>query len=70
MKDDRYIKNMATTATLVEAGLKMMRENIRRRHKAASGTTVDDMLFAWMRREDAPIPGDTGGMVRCKHQRK
>ncbi len=70
MKTNRYMENMATTATLIEAGLAMMHENIRRRHMAASSSTVDAMLLAWMRRETDPIPGDTGGMVRCKHRLK
>ena len=61
VKADSHIENMAMTATLIDAGLEMMRGNIRRRHVAASSTTVDAMLLAWMRREVDPIPGDTGG---------
>ena len=70
MKADSYIDKMATTATLMEAGVAIMRENIRRRHLDASNATVDSMLLAWMRREDSPIPGDTGGRVRCKHRQR
>ena len=68
MKTEKYIHNMATAATLFEAGLAMMRENIRRRNANSSSETVDALLGAWMRREDDPVPGDTIGTVRFQKQ--
>lgn len=68
MQTDKYMRNMETTTNLFEAGVAMMRENIRRRHANASSQTVDALLGAWMRREDDPIPGDTIGTVRFQER--
>lgn len=67
-KNERYMENAATTAILIEAGVDMMRQNIRRLHPDADDDTVNSLLAAWMRREDDPLPGDTGGAVRVRER--
>ena len=57
MDSDKYLVNAATTATLIEAGFDMMRQNIRRQNANASDSTVDALLTAWIRRESDPLPG-------------
>jgi hypothetical protein len=69
-KIDRYFENATTTALLMEAGLDMMRQNIRRRNANASEATVDALMGAWMRRESDPVPGDTDGAVRVRELHK
>lgn len=68
MKAERYMKNAATTAMLIEAGLDMMRQNIRRRYANESDSTVESLLGAWMRREHEhePLFCDIAGSVRSK----
>ena len=68
MKADKYLENAATTAMLIDAGFDMMRQNIRRRHCNASDATVEALLGAWIRRENDPLPGDTGGSVRVRQR--
>ena len=55
-----------TTATLMDAGIALMRQNIRRRHPGQSEAEIDALLSAWMRRSDDPVPGDTAGAVRVR----
>ncbi len=68
MKADKYLENAATTATLIEAGFDIMRQNIRRRNPDASEHTVEELLGAWIRREDDRLPGDTAGDVRIRER--
>lgn len=68
MKANKYMKNAATTALLVEAGVEMMRQNIRRRHATASDAAVEALLGAWIRRENDRLPGDTAGAVRVRQR--
>ena len=63
---DKYKGNAATMATLMEAGIVLMRENLRRRHPTATAAQVDVILRSWLYREDDPIPGDTSGPVRIR----
>lgn len=65
---DKYRDNAATVAVLMEAGIELMRHNIRRRHPAASEAQVDTLLGAWLHRADDPIPGDTAGQVRVRER--
>jgi len=58
--------NAMTTATLMDAGIALMRQNIRRRHPGQSEAEIDALLSAWMRRSDDPVPGDTAGAVRVR----
>lgn len=55
--------NALTAATLMDAGIALMRQNIKRRHPGEPEAEIDAMLSAWMRRTDDPIPGDTAGAV-------
>lgn len=66
MEDSKYIQNMAVAGTLFEAGVSVMRENIRRRHADASPQGVNDLLDAWMRREGEPLPADALGLMRFR----
>lgn len=65
---DKYLENAATTAILVEAGIALMRENLRRRHPQASESEIDVLLSAWLYRANDPIPGDTAGPVRIRER--
>jgi len=55
--------NASTTAVLMDAGIALMRQNIRRRHPGQAEAEIDAMLSAWLRRADDSIPGDTAGAV-------
>lgn len=63
---DKYRDNAATTAVLIEAGIEMMRQNIRRRHWEAPASTIESILRDWLYRTNDPIPGDTAGAVRIR----
>ncbi len=63
---DKYRNNAVTTAKLMDAGIVLMRENLRRRHPTATATQVNLLLGSWLCRQDDPIPGDTSGPVRVR----
>ena len=63
IESNKYRDNAAITAILMDAGVALMRQNIRRRHPGETEATIDAMLSAWMRRADDPVPGDTAGAV-------
>jgi len=63
---DRYRENAETTAILMEAGIALMRQNLRRRYPQASEAEIDALLNAWLYRADDSIPGDTAGAVRVR----
>ena len=65
---DQYRDNAATTAMLMEAGIALMRQNIRRRHPEETEAEIDARLHAWLRRANDPIPGDAAGSVRVREQ--
>ena len=65
-KADKYFENAATTAALIDAGIDMMRQNIRRRQHGATDTTVDAILGAWLRRQNDALPGDIAGQVQIR----
>lgn len=67
-KADKYFENAATTAVLIDAGIDIMRQNIRRRQHGASDATVDAILDAWMRRENDALPGDVAGQVQMRQR--
>lgn len=62
----KYRDNAVTTAMLMEAGIALMRQNIRRRHPGESEAGIDALLSAWLRRAKDPIPGDVAGSVRAR----
>ena len=63
----KYQGNAETAAALQDAGIAMMRQNIKRRYPSQSEATIDEMLRAWMRRAADPIPGDTAGAVSVRN---
>jgi hypothetical protein len=68
IEDTKYRVNALTTATLMDAGIALMRQNIRRRHPDEGEVQIDARLGAWLRRADDPVPGDTSGWVRVRKQ--
>ena len=67
MKDVLSYKQRARiTADLFEAGVQIMRNNLRRRYPNAGDTEIGRMLLDWLRRKDDPIPGDVAGPVRVR----
>jgi len=65
---DKYRHNAVTTAMLMEAGIALMRQNIRRSHPVMSEAQIAARLRTWLHREDDPIPGDTAGPVRVRER--
>lgn len=63
---EKYRENAATTAVLMEAGIEMMRQNIRRSHPTVSKEQIEKLLSSWLCRSDDLIPGDTAGCVRIR----
>ena len=64
----KYASNAATTAALMEAGIALMRQNLRRRYASAGPEEIDARLGEWLRREADAIPGDTAGAVRIRER--
>jgi Rv0078B-related antitoxin len=65
---EKYRNNALTTATLMEAGIAMMRENLQRRYPTANAHRINTLLGDWLYRKDDPLPGDTAGQVRIRKQ--
>lgn len=63
---EKYHKNVLTTAILIDAGIDLMRQNLRRRNPVADEAQIDLLMTAWLHREDDAIPGDTAGQVRIR----
>jgi hypothetical protein len=51
---------------LVDAGIELMRQNIRRRDQTMTAEQIDALLSPWLCRADDAIPGDTAGAVRIR----
>jgi hypothetical protein len=66
--DPKFRENALTTAGLLESGIALMRQNIRRRHPERSEKEVEALLRAWLWRTDDPVPGDTSGAVRVRER--
>jgi len=64
--DEKYRENAATTAVLMDAGIELMRQNIRRSHPALLPEQTEQLLSSWLWRVDDPLPGDTAGHVRVR----
>jgi len=64
--DDKHSENSTTTAILMDAGIELMRQNIRRTHSGMPREQVEAILSAWLWRTDDPIPGDVAGAVRVR----
>lgn len=65
---DAYMANAAAAAVLMEAGIELMQQNLRRRNPTADEEQIRAMLNDWLRRGDDPIPGDTAGAVRVRER--
>jgi hypothetical protein len=65
---DKYRHNAATTAQLIDAGIAVMRQNIRRRFPEETEAGIDARLKAWLHRTDDAIPGDVAGPVRVRER--
>jgi hypothetical protein len=65
---EKYRYNAVTTAILMDAGIALMRQNIRRRHPGETEAGIDALLRAWLHRANDPIPGDTSGSVRARER--
>jgi hypothetical protein len=50
----------------MDAGIELMRQNIRRTHSGMPREQVEAILSAWLWRTDDPIPGDVAGAVRVR----
>ncbi len=66
---EKYRKNAATTAVLMEAGIALMRQNIRRSHPAMLPEQAEEMLSSWLWRVGDPVPGDTAGAVHVRERK-
>ena len=66
---EKYRDNAATTAVLMEAGIEMMRQNIRRSHPEMRHEQAEEILSSWLWRTDDPIPGDTAGAVHVREMK-
>ena len=64
--DLRYRDNFATTAILVDSGIALMRQNIKRQHPEFTDEQVDEKLSAWLYRTEDDVPGDTAGAVHVR----
>jgi hypothetical protein len=64
----KYLGNATTTAILVDAGIEMMRQNIKRHDPTLPEERIDALLSSWLCRADDPIPGDTAGDVRIRER--
>lgn len=62
----KYLDNAATMEMLVEAGIDLMRQNLRRRQPAATEAQIGILLNRWLFRAGDEIPGDTAGQVRIR----
>ena len=65
---DTYQDKAVTTAILIDAGIELMRQNIRRSNPAMLDEQIDLLLSSWLYRMDEQIPGDTAGAV-CVRER-
>ncbi len=66
---DKYRENAILTAILMDSGIALMRQNIRRRHPESPEEEVDALLRAWLCRADDPVPGDISGSIRVRERR-
>ena len=67
--NEKYRENAATTAVLMNAGIELMRQNIRRANPSMSHEQAEELLLAWLWRKDDPVPGDAAGNVRVREMK-
>jgi hypothetical protein len=66
LTSEKNQRNAATAAALIEAGIEIMRERIKRQNPSAPPETIDALLRDWRFRANDAIPGDTAGNVRIR----
>lgn len=54
-------QRLAVALDLSEAGIQMMRQNLRRRHPRASARTIQELLDAWLAERPGAELGDAEG---------
>lgn len=55
------VEKMRAALELHEVGVEVMRQNLRRRHPAASEEKIDDLLAEWLRTRPGAEYGDAPG---------
>ncbi|MFO7936481.1 MAG: hypothetical protein R6V06_02615 [Kiritimatiellia bacterium] len=53
----------------MEAGIELMRQNIKRSHPTLHHEQTEELLSSWLWRADDPIPGDIAGAVHVREMR-
>lgn len=63
MTDAKAAANLRTAFDLFTAGVRLQRQNLRRRHPDASEEEIDRLLKAWMQERPGAEHGDAVGKV-------
>lgn len=63
-RDAVAAKRLRLAFDLYEAGEKLMRANLRRRHPSASGSEIEAMLRNWLTQRPGAEHGDSPGRAR------
>lgn len=63
MTDAQAAANLRTAFDLFTAGVRLQRQNLRRRHPEASEQEIDRLLKAWMQERPGAEHGDAMGKV-------
>jgi hypothetical protein len=63
---EKYLCNTLILADLIDSGIALMRENLKRRNPSLDQAGIDRMLACWLRRENDAVPGDVAGAVRIR----
>jgi hypothetical protein len=50
----------------MEAGIDLIRQNIKRAHPTLPDEQAEELLSSWLWRADDPIPGDTAGAISSR----
>jgi hypothetical protein len=66
--DSKCLSNALTTSLLMDAGVALMRQNLRRRHPDEAEASIDLRLRAWLHRVDDHLPGDVAGPFRIRQK--
>lgn len=62
-ENEQFQQNARTTAILIDAGIELMRQNLRRSQPGNDASGINALLEAWLCRKEDPIPGDVAGLV-------
>lgn len=61
------LRKGAILSELVESGIALMRQNLRRRYPLASADEIHALLCTWLHRLDDSVPGDVAGPVLVRN---